>query len=84
MKHNINAIFLLFVINISFGQNNFDFKNAKINSFSYSLAINGNMQFSASYSIEITNTDGFEIGSLIKWDGINRQWQNIAFSWDQF
>lgn len=25
MKHNINAIFLLFVINISFGQNNFDF-----------------------------------------------------------
>jgi len=62
----------------------FNFKNAKINSFSYSLAINGNMQFSASYSIEITDANGFEIGSLIKWDGINRQWQNIAFSWDQF
>lgn len=62
----------------------FNFKNAKINSFSYSLGINGTMSFSANYSIEITDAQGFEASPIIKWDGVNQQWQNIAFSWQEF
>ena len=44
----------------------FNFHDARVNSLSYSLDINGNMQFSASYSIEITSSTGLTILSPTK------------------
>jgi hypothetical protein len=41
----------------------FQFSNAKVNSFNYSMAVNGTMQFSASYSVEITSETGLRISS---------------------
>jgi hypothetical protein len=44
----------------------FNFHDARVNSLSYSLDIDGNMQFSASYSIEITSSTGLTILSPTK------------------
>jgi hypothetical protein len=41
----------------------FNFQNARLNSLSYSLGIDGNMEFSANYSVEITSSTGLAITS---------------------
>ncbi len=47
-------------------EGSFNFQNARVNSLSYSLGIDGNMEFSANYSVEITNFTGLSITSPIQ------------------
>jgi hypothetical protein len=58
----------------------FNFKSARLNSSSYSLS-NGYMEFTASYSVEITDLGGLQINSFTKWSELNEEWQNIVFAW---
>lgn len=48
----------------------FQFSNAKLESFNHSLAIGGRMEFSASFSVEVTETTGFSAGRAVSWDSI--------------
>lgn len=58
-----------------------NFQNAKLNSFSYSMGINSTMQFSANYSVEITDTTGFQAISAMRWINETGIWSNINFLW---
>jgi hypothetical protein len=44
----------------------YKFRNAKLDSYGYSLPINGIMTFNASFSIEVTDSTGFMMSRLIK------------------
>jgi hypothetical protein len=55
-------------------------ENAKINSTSYSMRVNGTMQFSASYSFNVGS--GFWGIDELQWSRIDEQWQNILSFWN--
>jgi hypothetical protein len=58
-----------------------NFHKAKLESFSYSMDINATMQFSAKYSVEITDTTGFQAISAMRWIAETGIWSNINFLW---
>lgn len=61
-----------------------NFQKAKLNSFSYSMGINSTMQFSANYSVEITDATGFQASSPIRWMGETGIWGDINFLWNSW
>jgi hypothetical protein len=61
-----------------------DIRSAKLNSFSYSMGVNSTMQFSANYSVEITDGGGFQTSSPIRWMETTGTWGNINFLWNSW
>jgi hypothetical protein len=55
-------------------------ENAKINSTSYSMNVNGTMAFSASYSFDVGS--GFWEVDELAWNRITEEWQNIVAFWN--
>jgi hypothetical protein len=55
-------------------------QNAKINSLSYAMNVNGSMEFSADYSFDIGA--GFLSIDSSQWNSLNEEWQNIEAFWD--
>jgi len=55
-------------------------ENAKINSTSYSMSVNGTMEFSASYSFDFGS--GFWGIDEFQWSKIDQEWQNIVAFWN--
>lgn len=64
-------------------------KNAKLDNFNYSIPLNNNMNFSAQFSVEITDSNGFFIDRSVRflygpWSGINFIWQDLQVNWITF
>jgi hypothetical protein len=60
----------------------YKFKNAKLNSYDYSLPINGIMAFNASFSVELTDSDEFATNSSqYIWQDLNYMWQEVSINW---
>jgi len=55
-------------------------ENAKINSTSYSMNVNGTMEFSASYSFDFGS--GFWGIDELQWSRIDQEWLNIVAFWN--
>lgn len=63
----------------------YKFKNAKLENLNYSMQVNDTMNFSASFSVELSNNDGFYISRYLsdieKWDSINDLWSTSNIIW---
>ena len=63
----------------------YKFKNAKLESFSYSAQVNEIINFSASFSVELSNNDGFYMSRIMSgvevWDSINDLWSTTNIIW---
>jgi hypothetical protein len=63
----------------------YKFKNAKLENFNYSMQVNEIMNFSASFSVDITSTGGFFISrslpNLENWINTNSLWQETNITW---
>ena len=63
----------------------YKFKNAKLENFNYSMQVNEIMNFSASFSVEINNNDGFYISRLVSgsdyWGSIDDLWSVSNIIW---
>jgi hypothetical protein len=65
----------------------YKFKNAKLNNFNYSMAVNDVMNFSASFSVEINNEEGFfahrRYRKITTFADRLCLWNNTFISWNQ-
>ena len=65
----------------------YNIKNAKLDSFNYSMAVNDVLNFNAQFSVEVSDYNGgFCIDrsikkSLLLWNSINSIWNNISTTW---
>jgi hypothetical protein len=63
----------------------YNFTNAKLENYNYSMNINDLMNFNASFSVEILDTSGFSIGRFIQnadnWAAIQETWQSFNINW---
>ena len=63
----------------------YKFRNVKLENFNYSMQVNEIMNFSASFSVEISNSDGFYISRSLsgveRWDSINDLWSTSNIIW---
>jgi hypothetical protein len=59
-------------------------QNAKVNSVSYSLNVNGLMEFSANYSFEINDDGGLIVSPYVVIANNESIWQNIDIAWNVF
>jgi hypothetical protein len=65
----------------------YNFKNANLENYNYSMPVNNMMTFSASFAVQITEVDGFFMGRLISnqissWANEYRLWSNIGINWN--
>jgi hypothetical protein len=73
------------MLNLQNGKQSYFFiQNAKVNSISYSLNVNGLMEFSASYSFEVNDNGGLVISPYVAIDNNESIWQNIDIEWSLF
>jgi hypothetical protein len=82
-KYNFN---LAFSDSLNSATGYYKIKNAKLDSFNYSIPLNNNMSFSAQFSVEITDSNGFLIDRSVKyaygpWSGIDLIWQALEVNW---
>jgi hypothetical protein len=63
----------------------YQFKNAKLDNFNYSMQVNDIMNFSASFSVEILDYTGFFINRSISqssfWPSLSQIWNNFNIIW---
>ena len=63
----------------------YKFKNAKLENLNYSMQVNEIMNFSASFSVDITSTDGFFISRQISvsdyWSSVDDLWSVNNIIW---
>ena len=63
----------------------YKFKNAKLENLNYSMQVNEIMNFSASFSVDITSTDGFFISRAVSrvevWSSIDDLWSTTNIIW---
>jgi hypothetical protein len=66
---------------------------AKLDSVSYALAVNGILQFNASFSFQVTDSSGFYVKRLtsgyvppvsVGWESITSPWENLTFTWESY
>jgi hypothetical protein len=66
---------------------------AKLDNISYSLAVNGILQFNASFSFQATDSSGFFIKRITSgfvapetqsWEEITSLWQNLNLTWESY
>lgn len=63
----------------------YSIRDAKLDNFNYSMAVNDILNFTAQFSVETTDSNGFYINRITKlpllWSGISNLWNSINVNW---